>query len=72
MIRFFAVHHDPMNGTHLHNVLSSNARTMNDALADLRAYRQPTAPHQRPVLFYDFGTGDSDLRRLDKVTAETF
>lgn len=72
MVRFFALHRDPMNGTHLHNVLTSHARTINGAFDELRKHRQATAPNQRPVLFFDFGPGDSDLRRIDKITAETF
>ena len=72
MKRFFAIHRDAQRGTHLHLVLTSHRRTMNEALDELRKHRSATAPNQRPVLFYDFGPGDSDLRRLDKLTEEAF
>jgi len=69
-VRFFAVHRDDLRGTHLHLVLTSHRRTFNDALSELRKHRAATAPNQRPVLFFDFGTGDNDLRRVDMLTKE--
>jgi len=71
MVRFFSVHRTATEGTHLHIVRTSYARTMDKALEELRQYRTATAPNQSPVLFFDFGPA-ADLVRLDKITSEQF
>lgn len=73
MYRFYAVHNSPVEGTHLHRVFTSHARTLGAALEQLRAYRAyrvPTAPHQRPILFFDRGEGSPEMWRLRDFTAD--
>ena len=72
MIRFFAMHRDPLRGSHLHLVLTVHERVpLARALDRLREHRTATAPNQHPVLWFDFGPGDSDLRRLDQCSPAT-
>jgi hypothetical protein len=70
MMRFFSVHNDALRGTHLHQCWTSYRRTMAEACAEMRERIKAGAVAREP-LFYDFGTGDSDLRRLDRVPCRT-
>ena len=70
MIRFFSVHNTPTQGTHLQNCWTSYLRTMSQALEELHK-RMTAGVVARVPLFYDFGPGDSDLRRLDTIPGWT-
>ncbi|MBK3780425.1 hypothetical protein G3A43_09320 [Paraburkholderia aspalathi] len=70
MIRFFSVHNTATEGTHLHLCWTSYRRTMAGACAEMQGRINADAVARVP-LFYDFGTGDSDLRRLDRVPCWT-
>ena len=65
MTRFFAVLNNPLEGTHLHLVWTSHKRTLREAIDEMNVRIQAGAVSSKP-LFFDFGPGDSDLRRLDK------
>lgn len=62
-VRFFSVHNDPINGTHLHNCWTAHKRTLAEAIQEMKD-RIAIGAVSRAPLFFDFGPGD-DLRRLD-------
>lgn len=64
VVRFFAYSSNPVEGSHLHLVWTSYRRTLSAAFEEMKK-REPYAS-MKP-LFCDFGPGDSDLRRLDKL-----
>ncbi|MEX3984084.1 hypothetical protein AB4Y45_34585 [Paraburkholderia sp. EG287A] len=66
MIRFFSVHNTPTEGTHLSLCWTSYKRTMSQAFEEIQK-RMEAGGVARAPMFYDFGIGDSDLRRLDKI-----
>ena len=70
MIRFFSIHRTPTEGTHTHLCWTSYRRTMAQACEEMQGRINAGAVAREP-LFYDFGPGDSDLRRLDKVPGWT-
>jgi hypothetical protein len=70
MIRFFSHHHNALEGGHLHLCWTSYRRTMVQACEEMKA-RMTAGAVARIPLFYDFGPGDSDLRRLDESPAWT-
>ncbi|WP_434716197.1 hypothetical protein [Paraburkholderia sp. A3RO-2L] len=66
MIRFFSVHRTATEGTHTHLCWTSYRRTMVEACNEMQN-RITAGVVARVPLFYDFGPGDSDLRRLDAI-----
>lgn len=66
MMRFFSVHNDALRGTHLHICWTSYTRTIATACEEVQK-RIAAGAIARAPRFYDFGPGDSDLRRLDKL-----
>jgi hypothetical protein len=66
MIRFFAIHNDAPRGTHTHLCWTSYRRTLAAACEEMQTRVNAGAVARAP-LFYDFGPGDSDLRRLDNL-----
>jgi hypothetical protein len=65
-VRFFSVHNDDLRGTHLHLCWTAYTRTMADAIKQMKE-RVATNAVSRAPLFFDRGTGDSDLIRLDSI-----
>ncbi|WP_126223291.1 hypothetical protein [Burkholderia ambifaria] len=70
MIRFLSVHHDALNGTHLHICWTSYGKALAAACQEVKQ-RVDAGATARAPLFYDFGPGDSDLRRLDALPCWT-
>jgi hypothetical protein len=66
MIRFFSIHRTATEGTHTHLCWTSYRRTLAQACEEMQA-RMTAGVVAKAPLFYDFGTGDSDLRRLDNL-----
>ena len=63
-VRFFSVNNNPTEGTHLHLCWTSHKRTLADACTEMKSRLNP---HSRAPMFYDFGPGDSDMRRLEAL-----
>lgn len=66
MIRFFSVHRDAPNGTHLHICWTSYGKALAAACQEVKRRLEAGAMARAPM-FYDFGPGNSDLRRLDAL-----
>jgi hypothetical protein len=72
VIRFFAMAHDPIRGSHLHLVWTAYHDKPADCLREMRQRIEAGVVSMRP-LFFDRGPGDTDLHRIDKVFgAEVF
>jgi hypothetical protein len=66
MIRFVSLQNDPLRGTHMSICWTSYCRTLAAACDEMQT-RVKVGAVARAPLFYDFGPGDSDLRRLDQL-----
>ncbi|WP_087864412.1 hypothetical protein [Comamonas thiooxydans] len=66
MIRFISIHNDACRGTHTHICWTSHQRTLKKACEEILARVAKGAVARAPV-FYDFGPGDSNRRRLDAL-----
>lgn len=65
--RFFAIARDPMRGSYVHLVWTSYKRTLAAAIEEAAARYNAGACSMKP-LFFDYGPGDSDLRRIDQTS----
>ncbi|WP_186214452.1 hypothetical protein [Burkholderia gladioli] len=70
MIRFFSVHNTATEGKHLSMCWTSYRRTLEQACEEMQARLKAGAVAKAPM-FYDFGTGDPDLRQLDTLPCWT-